>query len=67
MSAITRTDFTRQYEHVAAIAHGAHPEYRLEFDAFVKTKLRRRAFTRAPSSASTLMASTSSVAPPVPE
>ena len=38
MSAITRTDFTRQYEHVAAIAHGAHPEYRLEFDAFVKNE-----------------------------
>lgn len=30
---ITRTDFTRQYDHVAVIAHGAHPEYRLEFDA----------------------------------
>lgn len=34
---ITRTDFTRQYEHVAVIAHGAHPEYRLEFDAPVST------------------------------
>ena len=33
MSGITRTDFTRQYEHVAVIAHGAHPEYRVEFDA----------------------------------
>lgn len=29
-------NFTRQYEHVASIAHGAHPEYRLEFDANVK-------------------------------
>lgn len=34
---ITRTDFTRQYEHVAVIAHGAHPEYRLEFEAPVST------------------------------
>ena len=33
MAGITRTDFTRQYEHVAVIAHGAHPEYRVEFDA----------------------------------
>lgn len=36
MANITRTNFTRQYEHVAVIAHGAHPEYRLEFDAKVK-------------------------------
>ena len=33
--AIKRTNFTRQYEHVAVVAHGAHPEYRLEFDALV--------------------------------
>ena len=32
---ITRESGTQQYEHVAAIAHGAHPEYRLEFDAYV--------------------------------
>lgn len=36
MSNISRTNFTRQYEHVAVVAHGAHPEYRLEFDAKVK-------------------------------
>lgn len=33
---ITRKNFTRQYEHIAVIAHGAHPEYRLEFSAPVK-------------------------------
>lgn len=34
--AISRANLPRQYDHIAAIAHGAHPEYRLEFDAFVK-------------------------------
>ena len=34
--AITRTDqLSRQMEHSAVIAHGAHPEYRLEFPAEV--------------------------------
>jgi len=33
MSKITRADFERQIDHVAVIAHGAHPEYRLEIDA----------------------------------
>lgn len=34
--AITRTDqLSRQLEHAAVIAHGAHPEYRLEFPAEV--------------------------------
>ena len=34
--AITRTDqLSRQSEHAAVIAHGAHPEYRLEFPAEV--------------------------------
>ena len=33
MSKITRADFERQTDHVAVIAHGAHPEYRLEIDA----------------------------------
>lgn len=34
--AITRTDqLSRQIEHAAVIAHGAHPEYRLEFPAEV--------------------------------
>jgi len=31
--AITRKNFVRQYEHVAVVAHGAHPEYRLEHTA----------------------------------
>ena len=36
--AITRTDqLSRQSEHAAVIAHGAHPEYRLEFPAEVAT------------------------------
>lgn len=35
---ITRDSGTQQYEHVAVIAHGAHPEYRLEFDAEVKNE-----------------------------
>ena len=35
--AITRTDArARQNEHAAVIAHGAHPEYRLEFPAEVE-------------------------------
>lgn len=38
MSNITRTNFPRQFEHVAVVAHGAHPEYRLEFDAKVKNE-----------------------------
>ena len=33
MSKITRNDFARQIDHIAVIAHGAHPEYRLEIDA----------------------------------
>lgn len=36
--AITRNDFTRQYDHAAVIAHGAHPEYRVEFDAPLKNE-----------------------------
>lgn len=40
--AITRDSGTRQYEHVAVIAHGAHPEYRLEFDAYVKDEAASR-------------------------
>ena len=39
MAGITREGFTRQYEHVAVIAHGAHPEYRVEFDAKVATQV----------------------------
>ena len=36
--AITRTDqLSRQSEHAGVIAHGAHPEYRLEFPAEVAT------------------------------
>lgn len=30
---ITRESGTQQYEHVASIAHGTHPDYRLEFPA----------------------------------
>lgn len=40
--AITREGGTQQYEHVAVIAHGAHPEYRLEFDAPVKDEAASR-------------------------
>ncbi len=36
--AITRQNYTRQYEHVAVVAHGAHPDHRLEFDAAVKAE-----------------------------
>ena len=39
MAGITRKDFPRQYDHVAVIAHGAHPEYRVEFDAPIATNV----------------------------
>ena len=33
--AFTRTNFERQMDYAAVLAHGAHPRYRVEFDAEV--------------------------------
>ena len=35
--AFTRTNFERQMDYAAVLAHGAHPRYRVEFDAEVDT------------------------------
>ena len=35
--AFTRTNFERQIDHAAVLAHGAHPKYRVECDAEVDT------------------------------
>lgn len=35
MSGLTRTNFERQIDHAAVLAHGAHPKYRVEHDGEV--------------------------------
>lgn len=40
--AITRVALPQQFKHSAVIAHGAHPQYRLEFPALVKDEAASR-------------------------
>lgn len=41
--AFTRTTLDRQMDHAAVLAHGAHPRYRVEFDAEVDTSTTAKA------------------------